>query len=97
MNPAHASSVPSASLGGLDDLGERVLEDGVDQLVLRREPTVERPHADTGAAGDLLDGDVDALGCESGARSVDDPSAVPLGVAPQRPGCRRCFRHCRPP
>ena len=44
----------------LADLGDGVFEDGVDQVALRREPTVQSPHADTRAACDLLDGDVDA-------------------------------------
>ena len=81
----------------LADLGDGVFEDGVDQVALRREATVEGSHADTRAARDLLDGDVDAFGREGGARRVDDPRAVPLGVAPQRPRCCRCLGHSWPP
>ena len=48
------------ALGGGGEGAERVLEDGVDQVLLGGEPPVERPHPDAGALRDLLDRDVDS-------------------------------------
>ena len=81
MRPAQASSAAAASLRGSDELGERVLEHGVDQVVLGREVAVERAHADARLAGDLLDGHVEAVAREQRARRREETLAVAPRVA----------------
>ena len=80
-------------LCGAADLREDILEDGVDQLRFRGKAPVEGPDAHTRTTCDLLDGDVDAVGRECGARGLDDPVAVALGIAAQRPGLCSGARH----
>src|SRR6266550_5852214 len=62
--------------GETDDLVERVLEDCVDQLVLRREVAVERPHSDAGVPGDLLHGDLDTALGEELARGGNELGSI---------------------
>src|SRR3954447_961440 len=67
--------------GETDDLVEGVLEDRVDQLVLRREVAVERPHSDAGVLGDLLHGDVDTAVGEELARGGNELGSIAESVA----------------
>ena len=84
-------------LGRPDELGEGVLEHGVDQLVLGREVAVQRPHTDTRAARDLLDRDVRACGRKQLAGARNQPLTVAPSVAADlRMGRRRCHRGSMP-
>ena len=68
------------------DLFEDVVEDRADQRLLGREAAVQRAFADAGAAGDLLDPDVEARLGERGSGGVEDAGAVASGVGPQWAG-----------
>ena len=63
-------------IGEREVLLECVLEDGVDQILLGGEVAVERPHAEPGVVGDVLDRDVDAALCEEAPRGGDQTFAV---------------------
>jgi hypothetical protein len=62
------------------ELDEALLEDRLDEVVLGREVPVERGGADTGAAGDPVDPDLQAVLAVRGARGVDQGLAVAGGV-----------------
>ena len=62
-----------------------LLEDGVDQRVLGREPPVQRSHADARAVCDLLDAHVDADLGKGHPSGGEDPLAILPGVAPKGP------------
>ena len=95
MNAVQASGSASASATIAVDLLEDVLEDRADQRLLGGEAAVERALADPGAAGDLLDADVQPGLGEGGARGVQDARAVAGGVGPQGADmglhCRRSY------
>ncbi len=67
-------------LGGGDDLLERVLEHGIDEVLTRGEVPVHGADADTGLARDLAHRDVEPVAGEERAGGGDEPGAVPLGV-----------------
>ena len=62
-----------------------LLEDGVDQRVLGREPAVQRSHADAGAVGDLLDAHVDADLGKGDPGGREDALAVLPGIPAKGP------------
>ena len=66
------------------DSFEMILEDRVDQSILRREASVERPDADAGAGGDLLDADVDPVLGERPPGSLENALTVLSRIASQR-------------
>ena len=61
-----------------------LLEDGVDQRVLRREAPVERSHPDSCPAGDLLDAGIEPELGERRPGGDEDPVEVLPRVAPER-------------
>ena len=81
------------ALGGTDEFPESILEDGVDQVFLGREVTVERPHPDARAAGDLLDWNVHALAREQLAPARDEALTVAASVAAKALGVECCCSH----
>ena len=91
VKPRHASGSASDCLGEGDELLERLLENGVDEVCARREVAVERPDADARVPRDLARRHVDARGGEQLARGCDEAFAVPLRVAARGNGWdRRC-------
>ena len=69
-------------LGERDQLVERLLEDGVDEIGARREVAVQRPDADAGVTCDLACRNVDAVRGEQLARGRDETRAIALRVTP---------------
>ena len=67
-------------IGEREVLLECVLEDGVDQILLGGEVAVERPHAEPGVLGDVLDRHVHAALCEEAPRAGDQTFAVASGI-----------------
>ena len=65
-----------------DQLVERLLEDGVDEIGALREVAVERPDADARVTRDLARRDVDAVRGEQLARGRDETLAIALRVTP---------------
>jgi hypothetical protein len=66
------------------DVGDLVLEEGVDERVLVGEAPVHRAHADTGRDRDVVQRHVEAALGEHPGRGLEDPRAVALGVGAQR-------------
>ena len=69
-------------LGQRRELGEGVLEHGIDQLALRRKVAIQRAHPDACVLRDLLDGDLDPTLGEQLPRARDQQLAVAQRIAP---------------
>jgi hypothetical protein len=66
-----------------------VVHDRLEQRLLGREVPVQRSRADPGAAGDLVEGDREAVGGERDCRRLDQAIPVAAGVGALRSGCRQ--------
>ena len=73
-----------AVLGRSHEGIQRLGDDRLDEVLLGREASVERPHADARPLGDRLDRDVDAVRREGRAGGLEDAVAVCAGIAPER-------------
>jgi hypothetical protein len=66
------------------ELGEALLEDRRNQVVLVGEPAVERSHPDSRAARDLVDAGIEPALAEHGLRCDEDRIAIPLSITPKQ-------------
>jgi hypothetical protein len=72
------------SFGDGRELGETLLEDCRDQIVLVGEPAVERSHPDSRPARDLVDAGIEPALAEHGLRCDEDRIAIPLRITPKQ-------------